>query len=103
MVEWLSADLSGLQRLAAFAADRAADLRAISTALTNLGQSTDTVLGDGGALDAYRAFLAAWTDELTINAGALDELDSKFREVAAVYQQTDVRWSHNFQGVVYPQ
>lgn len=96
---WLTADLAGIQRLADFAVQRANDLRAISKSLTALGESDDNVFGDTGALDAYRTFLGAWTDELSINAGALDELNRKFSDAAVHYQQTDVHWSHNFQSV----
>ncbi|PPJ19172.1 hypothetical protein C5E44_08640 [Nocardia nova] len=55
-----------------------------------------------GAASAYKALLAAWTDELGINATALDELGDKFTEVAKTYQQTDLHWSISMQQAVAP-
>lgn len=37
--------------------------------------------------------MEAWTDELGINATALDQLGDKFTQAATAYQQTDLRWS----------
>lgn len=99
MSDMFSADLPGLRRLAGFAGDRANDVRTTVKNLQGLPQASDDVLGDAGAADAYRAFFGAWTDELSINAGGLDEIGGKLTESANVYQEHDVHWSHKFQSI----
>lgn len=96
----VTADLPGLQRLAAAARDRAADVRAIVTALRKLPAGDENSFG--GALAAYQGFLAAWTDELGINADALDELGDKFTQAAAAYQHTDLHWATSLQQAAAP-
>lgn len=99
MSDMFSADLPGLRRLAGFAGDRAIDVRAIGKDLQGLPQASDDAFGDAGALDAYRAFFGAWTDELSINANSLDEIGQKLTDCANTYQDHDVHWSHKFQSI----
>lgn len=94
-----SADLPGIKGLADFAHDRAEDVRGVVKSLQGLPQANDNSLGDTGALDAYHSFFGAWTDELNIVAGGLDELSQKFTDSAEHYRSIEVHWSHNFQSI----
>lgn len=87
----VTADLPGLRQLAAAAHDRATDVRAIVTGLHKLPVGDENSFA--GALAAYQALLGAWTDELGISAGALDELGEKLTQAAATYRRTDLHWS----------
>lgn len=94
-----SADKAGIEGLAQFSHDRADDVRGCLDGLRGLPEANEDLLGDTGALDAYLNFFGAWTDELSIVAGGLDETGSKFRQTADAYHTTDVHWGHTFQPV----
>ncbi len=94
-----SADQKGIQGLAGFSRDRAADVRGAVANLNKLPQPSDDILGDTGATGADRDFFTAWVDELNIVAGGLDEIGQKFQDTADHYVGTDVHWSHEFQNV----
>jgi hypothetical protein len=94
-----SADQKGIQGLAGYSRDRAADVRGTVANLNKLPQPTDDILGDAGATGADHDFFAAWVDELNIVAGGLDEIGQKFQDTAEHYQSNEVHWSHNFQNV----
>lgn len=96
----VTADVPGLQQLAAAVHDRAADVRGIVAGLRKLPVGDENSFG--AAVGAYQAFLDAWTDELGIDADALDALGEKFTQAAAVYQQSDLHWSTSLQQAAAP-
>ncbi|MFI5501439.1 hypothetical protein ACIA5E_20450 [Nocardia asteroides] len=91
-----TADLAGIQALSSFVYDRAADLRAIGKGVMTLPCVSEDVLGAADTVTAYTAFHSAWTKELGIHAGALDEVGAKFATAASTYSQQDVTWSGDF-------
>ncbi|MEV6214248.1 hypothetical protein [Nocardia sp. NPDC051833] len=91
-----TADLAGIQALSRFLYDRAADLRVIGKGIQTLPCASEDALGSADALTAYTAFHSAWTKELGIHAGALDEVGAKFDTAASTYSQKDVTWSSDF-------
>jgi hypothetical protein len=99
MADGFAANEQGLRGLVAFSRDRAEELRGVVGGLHRLPTPNRDACGDAGALEAYQNFFGAWTDELGITVGGLDEVGQKFTDTANTYMTIDVYWLHDFQAI----
>lgn len=97
-LEVVRVDPTDLRRVAASAENHARDLSRVRTSLYCIsGVGTET-FASASVASAYRNFLEAWTDELSINSDALTELGRNVQRSATEFEEKDNRAGANLRG-----
>ncbi|RZS30560.1 hypothetical protein EV193_11681 [Herbihabitans rhizosphaerae] len=90
-------DKKGLDGLADDVHEDAGRVRGYVKTMRGMQCPSQELLGEyGDVAGAYGKFLEAWTSELTVTAGAMDEVEVGFRKSAGTYKAIDTHHADNY-------